>query len=425
MDRTGIIVVSLCVAALVFWFYTEKKEAERVVEAHRQFMLTNKVAVVQNPTTNVAVAATEANPISTVPAIFETNSPENLIVISNSQACYTFTSRGGGLKTVEFLKYPEAISARWKKNTNSAEANASLNTHAPVPVLTVLGDPNFIGDGNFTLTRMADGVRAEKDFQNGLRLVKEFQFSSNYLFNASVRFENTSGKSLALSPEEIVIGTATPMDADDNNFSMYGGSMWFDGKTSQNCSVSYFNTNSTAVFFFHRTVQYEYVAGTNNVIWAAAQNQYFALLAMPKDTAQEVVARPVYLPPLAENATVSMGVQTALIFPAMTLSANSNVERQMTFYAGPKEYRTLAKIGDEFHNNADDVMNFGTGFASFWGVGSFFAKILLSAMNALHDLTKLGYGLVIVLLTILLRAVFWPLTAKSMRSMKKMQLLAP
>src|SRR6185312_6915565 len=108
-----------------------------------------------------------------------------------------------------------------------------------------------------------------------------------------------------------------------------------------------------------------------------------------------------------------------------TVTANSNVERQIVFYVGPKEFRTLARVGEQFQNHADEVMNFGTGFVSFWGVGTFFAKLLLSAMDGLHDLTILGYGWVIVLLTILLRAVFWPLTAASMRSAKKMQALAP
>jgi YidC/Oxa1 family membrane protein insertase len=46
-------------------------------------------------------------------------------------------------------------------------------------------------------------------------------------------------------------------------------------------------------------------------------------------------------------------------------------------------------------------------------------------MNWLHDFTGLGYGLVIVLLTVLLRGIFWPLTAASTRSMKRMQALAP
>jgi YidC/Oxa1 family membrane protein insertase len=70
-------------------------------------------------------------------------------------------------------------------------------------------------------------------------------------------------------------------------------------------------------------------------------------------------------------------------------------------------------------------MNFGTGFAGFWGVGSFFAKLLLSAMNGVHDLTTLGYGWTIVLITILIKLLFWPLTAASTRSMKRMQALAP
>jgi YidC/Oxa1 family membrane protein insertase len=94
-------------------------------------------------------------------------------------------------------------------------------------------------------------------------------------------------------------------------------------------------------------------------------------------------------------------------------------------FAGPKEYRTLARVGAELQNHADLVMNFGTGFASFWGIGTFFAKFLLSGMNALHDLTKLGYGWTIVLITILLRGIFWPLMAASTRSMKRMQALKP
>jgi YidC/Oxa1 family membrane protein insertase len=112
-----------------------------------------------------------------------------------------------------------------------------------------------------------------------------------------------------------------------------------------------------------------------------------------------------------------VGIQTALVYPAQTLTANSSVERQIVFYAGPKEYRKLAQIGAEFQNRADLVMQFG-----YFG---FFAKALLLAMNWLHDMTKMGYGWAIVVITIILRAAFWPLTAASTRSMKRMQALAP
>jgi YidC/Oxa1 family membrane protein insertase len=101
------------------------------------------------------------------------------------------------------------------------------------------------------------------------------------------------------------------------------------------------------------------------------------------------------------------------------------MERNYVLFAGPKEYRTLARIGEEFNTHPDQVMNFGSGFGSFWGVGTFFAKLLLSAMNALHDLIGVGYGLTIVLITVLIKLLFWPLTAASTRSMKRMQALAP
>jgi YidC/Oxa1 family membrane protein insertase len=112
------------------------------------------------------------------------------------------------------------------------------------------------------------------------------------------------------------------------------------------------------------------------------------------------------------------GIQTALVYPAQTLAANSNIVRQIVFYAGPKEYRKLADIGAEFQNHADNVM----GFYGFFG---FCAKPLLLAMNWLQDVTRIGYGWVIVLITFLLRGIFWPLMAASTRSMKRMQALGP
>src|SRR5208282_2773583 len=207
----------------------------------------------------------------------------------------------------------------------------------------------------------------------------------------------------------------------DNNYSMYGGAMWFDGASSHDTPFSWFSGGG--VGFFRGAPRSEYIAGSNNVVWAAAHNQFFALLAMPKQPAEQIVARAVTLPlfPNVEpipGAPPPQGVQTALVYPAQTLATNQAIERQIVFFAGPKEYRTLADIGAEFQNHADNVMGFG----GFFG---FCAKPLLLAMNWLHDVTKLGYGSVIVLITILLRGIFWPLMAASTRSMKRMQALGP
>ena len=129
MDRTGIIVVSICGALLLFWFFETAKlqQNKMALEAQRQ-AATNAVVRVQNPP-----ATTTASPVPSAPAAtpvfsFSTNAPEQLITITvsnaNMGARYTFTSRGGGLKLVELLKYPETISARWTK-TKAALLSAS------------------------------------------------------------------------------------------------------------------------------------------------------------------------------------------------------------------------------------------------------------------------------------------------------------
>ncbi len=410
MDRTGIIVVTLCALLLGAWFIQEQK-----YQAHRPppAPSTGTVAPAAAPAPLApAAAAALATPWFDPGA----GAPETLITLTNAEARYTFSSRGGGLKSVQLSRYPDSIPLRWKKQM-ATNGYALLNSGASAPVLALLGDPGLVGDGNFTLTQTRAGLRAEKNLPGGLRLLKEFHLGSNYLLTATVSLENTSRQPIALPAQQWVVGTATPMGPDDAG--LYLGAMWCDGTNSpQDCAVSYFSPSTTTFFVFPRTPKTVYQEGTGNVAWAAVHNQFFTLMAMPKEPAQQLVAVPVKLPVLtATQSAPPEGVQAALLYPAQTLPAGQTVERNITLYAGPKEYRTLALIGDQFNNHADLVMKFG-----FFG---FFAKGLLLAMNWLHDATTLGYGWVIVLITVIIKVLFWPLTAASTRSMKRMQALAP
>ena len=419
MDKTGIIVISICAVLLGWWFVEQKKYAEQ----QALYQQTNEVARAQaalaaTNSTNTATTALPTASTVTTPVFFNTNMAEQTIVLTNATARYTFTTRGGGLKTIELLRFPQTVSPRWRtKGGSESNGVATLNALALVPALSVLGDPSLVGDGNYTLTRTDDGVRAVKSLASGLRVEKEFHISSNYLVNAEVRLENTTDKPLTVPAQELVVGTATPMDADDTG--MAEGAMWSDGSRSVDIPLASFSGGGCVM---RSAPKSEIIAGSGNVVWAAAHNQFFAMIGMPKERAPQMIARPVTLPQFSNvpDAAVPLprGVQTALVYPATTLSANSSSERQVTLFAGPKEFRTLAAVGAQFQNRVDDIMGFG----SIYG---FFAKPLLLAMNWLHDVTGFGYGLVIVLLTILLRAVFWPLTAASVRSMKRMQALAP
>jgi len=427
MDRKSIIVVVACVALMALWsmVLVPKLAPPRPLPPGA----TNAVTRLPETNTVQPVPATTTPPPTLSPATaprpaFATNTDEQTLTLTNENARYLFTSHGGGLKTVELTHYAETVSRR-RKNQPLTNGVVKLNANAPAPVLAVLGDDSIQGDGIFELTRTADGVRAEKLLTNGLRLIKDFQLSTNYLLHATVRLENTSAGPLTLSPQEWVIGTATPMGPDDDGQNV--GLMWYNGSKKEKILKPWFDNASllSCIGAASRQPRPEYRMGSSNVFWASAQNQFFALVAMPVEPALQIVSRPVdlprpnldELPPNQRNAPPPKGYLTMLAYPGVTIGPGEGLERQVHFFAGPKEYRTLARIADRFQNSVDAVMDFG------W-VG-FFSKLLLISMNGLHDLFKLGYGWVIILITIIIKMLFWPLTAASTRSMKRMASLQP
>ena len=89
---------------------------------------------------------------------------------------------------------------------------------------------------------------------------------------------------------------------------------------------------------------------------------------------------------------------------------NPGTDRTTTFYVGPKKQSLLWELGMK------DVMEFG-----MW---RWLCYPLVWVLNFFNDWIP-NYGVAIILLTILVRLLFWPLTHKSTVGMKKMQELQP
>jgi YidC/Oxa1 family membrane protein insertase len=421
MDRKSIIILVITFILLMAWYPLIVK---RLYPPQPLPPSTNTVAGISTstnpPPSMTAAPSTVVAPAPLPSIVANTNVAEELLEATNDNAHYTFSSYGGGLKTVELLHYPETVATRVDKppKTNNV---AILNAFTPAPTMAVLGGAALQGDGIFKLTRTATGVRAEKQLTNGLAIVKEFELSSNYIVSVSVRLANTSTQTLDLPEQEWVVGTATPMSTRDNGMAV--GVLWSDGAKTTEAGASYFAKSGFACM--PRTPPAEYRAGASNVVWAAAHNQYFTLAAMPQQPALQVVVYPLNLPRpaadearlAAENVPLQQGYEGALVYPAVTLGPKQTLERQIFLYAGPKEYQTLARLAAHFGNNIDLAMQFG-----FF---SFFAKALLLAMNTLHRMTGFSYGWAIVAITVIIKIVYWPLTQSSMRSMKRMQTLQP
>lgn len=426
MDRKAIIVVSASLGFILLWsvvivpkFLTKPLPPGAVPAATPS---SNSPAA--TAPTNVSIGPALAASTNAAAPFVTPAAPETTLTLTNSNARYIFTSHGGGLKEIELVHYPESV-ARGQKPASTTNV-ATLNHGAPVPVMALLGDAALQGDGEFQLSRTANGVRAEKALTNGLVVVKDFVPSSNYLFTTTVRVENRSTADVAVGPQEWVVGTASPMNLLDKQALTTVGLMWSDGSKAHDTPKSWFDNRSfTGCLTGHQEPRTEYRGGESNVVWVAAHDQFFAIVAIPPTNAPAVVAHTVKLPkpPVDDSLPGSAalptpeGFQTAINYPGFTVPAGGAFERTLTFYAGPKEYRRLAEIAAQQGNDLDHLMGFG-----FFG---FVSKALLLGMNWLHDTLKFGYGLAIVFITILIKTVFWPLTAASTRSMKRMQTLQP
>ncbi len=83
-----------------------------------------------------------------------------------------------------------------------------------------------------------------------------------------------------------------------------------------------------------------------------------------------------------------------------------------SLYIGPREYKALKELG----GNYDQLIDLGV----FW----FIAKPLMLALEYFYKYIA-NYGVCIILLTIIIKLLLYPLTHKSFVSMKKMQKLQP
>ncbi|MBP8128924.1 MAG: membrane protein insertase YidC [Candidatus Hydrogenedentes bacterium] len=107
--------------------------------------------------------------------------------------------------------------------------------------------------------------------------------------------------------------------------------------------------------------------------------------------------------------------------PRMEVAPGASETRDFRIYLGPTHLASLKEAASRGFPELDEGLQFFTMF----GFMDWFAKLLLSLLNFFHNTLHASYGIAIVLLTVVVRLFMFPLTIKSMKSMKKVQLLAP
>ncbi|GAB4337503.1 MAG: membrane protein insertase YidC [Desulfobulbaceae bacterium] len=136
--------------------------------------------------------------------------------------------------------------------------------------------------------------------------------------------------------------------------------------------------------------------------WAAYEDNYFICAVLPDTPGTRSLVMS------AQDETV----RTVLSEGAVTLSPGSGGEFSYTLYFGPKKLSILKEV----NRGLSKAINFGWFDA--------LAKPMLWLLNFFHGIFG-NYGVAIILLTVLIKGAFWPISQKGMKSMKNMQKLQP
>jgi YidC/Oxa1 family membrane protein insertase len=151
------------------------------------------------------------------------------------------------------------------------------------------------------------------------------------------------------------------------------------------------------------------------VKWAAVSGKYFAVLAVPDSTQ--------YLITYDTRPLEGVNEQSSLYFSRPEIKSSRNTDT-FRFYIGPKKLDVLRRYNDaekNAYNLAD--MQFDD-IASRSVLIGWLVEILKFFLELFHRLIP-NYGVSIILVTILLKILLFPLTRKSYESTARMQSLQP
>ena len=389
MEKNAILAAVLAMAILIGWQYLvvkpmedEQIQKQKVAKARAAAQNKGRTSAASAPLKAPASTAGQlAAPVVSAPT---DTAPQRRVRVDVGDAVYELTNRGAGFLSARLLKYKEG-----KKNFVElvpagradvrplffwgGQAAQRLNEAA----YQVEG-----GDLSLSRTNPEGTVRFVYRGADGLSAEKALTFHHNdYNIQTKIRVTRPSGK------EAMGIVWGPRVGGSDGN--TYGGVI--EGPMS----------------FVGEELEYDYpedgkvITHGEGLKWTSLQSKHFIAALIPRSGAGGAEIRL-----LGQTDKLS---EYAAIVP---FSQGRDVEAVFDVYVGPKAIEQLEKLKVNLEDSLD------------YGKFSFIANPLMSVLRAFHSVVG-NWGVAIILLTILVKIVFYPLTHVSMRNMKEMQKLQP
>ncbi|MEN3940358.1 YidC/Oxa1 family insertase periplasmic-domain containing protein [Prosthecobacter sp. SYSU 5D2] len=416
MDRKAWIVITLCGLGMAanYWFLMKNQEA---LAAQRALEEANKPknTEVQPATPGVATAGTDGSAITTPTmtpgqpdAITAATAglPEEKHSIVSGSVTYHFTTKGAGVATAELAAGDRiTLNETGRKTLEPVGALRREATGLDLVAYKIVSksDQGIIFEGV-----TADGITVRKAYQ-----LTEGDKSDEHLLALTLTLTNTgtlphkseeyylyTGAASSLSPDEVLKPSFfwnDGGDADHEDTGYFGGG-WFSSAKTEHRSSHTRMRYAGVMSRFYATIVSRVTPGGDKPgkIWASRY-----LMDHSTDKYADY-----------DSAKHDYGIEAAISLPPVELAPGASMTEQYEIYLGPKEYHRLSKL----EGQRDFIM--------FYGMFGWISKGLSIVMRWMHDLSG-NWGVAIILLTLIIRTVLWPLQSKAQYSMKRMGLLAP
>lgn len=365
------------------------------------------------PAGEVAATQPEAVPTAT-PTAAEEKAPEVLTTLANERLELTLSSHGAGIVRAAVLGYP---------SVKGSDVPVTFD-FADQPAAAPIGYPGLGELASFDVVASTDNsIAYRKALPGGLVLDRTLVLGTNYQIQIADRIENTSSAAIPLSGYGLQSGFMGNLPGEDEKQQV--PLLGVDTLTGS-AAVQYWGGKFDKWFPVDGAGQPQALPGPGeepvHVDWVAVKNKYFTQILTPAEGADRCLVEAEHGQPvqstfmlLFPRTTIPIArVAASLQLPDFDLAPGQVLEQNATFYLGPKVYTELKANGP----HQEDVLQLG-----FWRVvGIWILKIMVWIQA---HVWPYSYGLAIILLTFLIRIIFWPLNHKSMVSTRHMQEIQP
>ena len=399
MNKTEKLVAILLGLATAGWMWYSISAQKKAAEAAARQAAAAPVAA--RPAAQPAPAeAPKAAPAAAEQAAPKRpRAPETCVALANDEVALTLSTRGAVVKAAKMLKYAQRPGAL------SDENPALVLDFAAAPALALEGVAGLAPDADFALAEKGTNYVV---FANDA-VTRRLTLKAGY----RIEVEETFAKPDAAAANRLSLGALSMGTSKNDILSIdswdCGGRkphVVHHGDDGDSPLKSYLvsiaggcgGQKSAAGLPARASVDYPGRQG-----WIAVKNRFFvsalAACSEPNTGFRATMARDV-----TKTAYVLESVVAEAAFAGVPAT------RAYTLYLGPKKQALLWDLGMK------DVMEFG-----MWRWLCYPLVWVLNLFNALIP----NYGVAIILLTILVRLVFWPLTHKSTVGMRRMQEIQP